>query len=55
VRKKLQCKFCPRQIAACGMPAHVHFKHLGAYMDNVRPILAWYLAGIPDPTRLLTA
>ena len=52
--KKQQCRFCPRQIAACGMPAHIHFKHLEEYLAGIKPILQLYLAIMPDPMLLLT-
>ncbi len=51
--KQMPCKFCGRPIAPCGMPAHIHFKHLEEYMGQVGPILQIYLAVMPDPIKQL--
>ncbi len=35
-RKETWCRFCERWIDNRGYQSHVHFRHLGAYLDDFR-------------------
>lgn len=44
------CEFCGRRIDKRGMPAHIHFKHLSAYLVGFRlnPMVCFF-AGMWPP------
>ena len=59
--RKSRCKYCRKSITACGLPAHIHFKHRAAVLVEFRlnPIIQLmsfmedgYLPGFGDQKQL---
>jgi hypothetical protein len=35
-----ECKYCGKKMRACGLPSHIHFRHIGMVLFELRASMA---------------